>query len=171
MRLLFEIDKKDYQPGGEAFIRPSARAIIIREGKIAMIYSRKNDYFKLPGGGIEANENTAAAMIREVREETGLTVIPDSVREYGYVHRIQKGKHEPIFIQDNYYYLCDVEKSVQPQELSDNEIQEDFVLRYVEPTEAVRVNRNSLCQCEETACMLFREIGVLEMLIEEELFE
>ena len=27
-------------------------------------------------------------MIRETREEAGLAVIPETVREYGYVHRI-----------------------------------------------------------------------------------
>lgn len=171
MRLLFEIDKKDYLPGGETFIRPSARAIIINDGKIAMIFSMKNGYYKLPGGGIKPDENAVTAMIREVREETGLTVISDSVREYGYVHRIQKGKHEPIFIQDNYYYICNVEKSIAPQELTDNEIQENFILRYVEPTEAIRVNKNKSCQCEEIDCMIQREVGVLEMLNKEGFFK
>ena len=53
-------------------------------------------------------------MIREVKEEVGLTVIPESVAEFGYVHRIQKGKHEPVFIQDNFYYLCDVTEGLVP---------------------------------------------------------
>ncbi|MCR5344602.1 MAG: hypothetical protein K6E46_00920 [Lachnospiraceae bacterium] len=39
MRLLFEIDKKDYEEDGEAFIRPSARAIIFKDGKLVAIYS------------------------------------------------------------------------------------------------------------------------------------
>lgn len=56
MRLLFEIDKKDYVIGGSVFSRPSARGIIIKNGKIAMVHSRKYDYYKFPGGGIEGNE-------------------------------------------------------------------------------------------------------------------
>ena len=52
MRLLFEIDTKDYSPTGKAYIRPSARAIIVRDGKIAMVHSRVYDYYKFPGGGI-----------------------------------------------------------------------------------------------------------------------
>ena len=32
MRLLFEIDTKDYDPNGKAFVRPSVRGIIIRDG-------------------------------------------------------------------------------------------------------------------------------------------
>lgn len=38
MRILFEMDKKDYIPNGSVFSRPSARAIIIKDGKIAMVY-------------------------------------------------------------------------------------------------------------------------------------
>ena len=34
MRLLFEIDEKDYNPNGRAFVRPSSRAIIIKNNKI-----------------------------------------------------------------------------------------------------------------------------------------
>ena len=39
MRLLFEMDAKDYDPDGKVFSRPSVRGIIIRDGKIAMVYS------------------------------------------------------------------------------------------------------------------------------------
>ena len=53
MRLLFEIDKKDYGECTRSFTRDSARSIIIMGGRIAMIHSRKYDYYKFPGGGIE----------------------------------------------------------------------------------------------------------------------
>ena len=104
MRLLFDMDLHDYGSCTRSFVRNSARSIIIRNGKIAMIHSLKFDYYKFPGGGIEAGEDPVEAMIRETREEGGLVVIPGSVREYGYVHRIQKSDSNPdeAFIQDNY---------------------------------------------------------------------
>ena len=110
MRLLFEMDKKNYGGCVRAFTRNSARSIIIRNGKIAMIHSLKYDYYKFPGGGIEPGESDIDALIRETAEEAGLTVVPDTIREYGYVHRIQKStvEEDEYFIQDNYYYLCDV---------------------------------------------------------------
>ena len=49
MKLLFEIDKKDYREDGTVCIRPSVRGIIRKEGKLAMIYSRKYNYYKFPG--------------------------------------------------------------------------------------------------------------------------
>ena len=39
MKLLFEIDKKNYDNNGKAFVRPSARAIIIKNNKIYMVHS------------------------------------------------------------------------------------------------------------------------------------
>ena len=78
MRLLFEMDKKDYGNCTHTFSRDSARSIIIKNGKIAMIHSLKYDYYKFPGGGIESGESAADALIREIAEEAGLTVIPDS---------------------------------------------------------------------------------------------
>ncbi len=57
MRILFEMDKKDYVPNGSVFSRPSARAIIIKDGKIAMVYSKKYNYYKFPVGG-KLYENT-----------------------------------------------------------------------------------------------------------------
>lgn len=56
-RILFELDKKDYISNGNVFSRPSARAFIIKDGKIAIVYSKKYNYYKFPGEGIEADES------------------------------------------------------------------------------------------------------------------
>ena len=82
MRLLFDMDKKDYDPDGTKFFRPSVRGIIVRGGKLALVHSLKYDYYKFPGGGIDDGETHTATLVREVREETGLNVLPESVREY-----------------------------------------------------------------------------------------
>ena len=144
MKLLFEIDKKNYDNDGKAFIRPSARAIIIKDNKIYMVHSIVYDYYKFPGGGIEKDESNIDALIRETKEEAGLVVIKDSIKEYGYVHRIQKA-NDPgysIFIQDNYYYICDVEKNILEQQLDDYENFEQFTLELVDPRIAIDINRN-----------------------------
>ena len=47
MRLLFELDTKDYDPNGIAFVRHSARCIHIKNGLVAMVHSIKYDYYKL----------------------------------------------------------------------------------------------------------------------------
>jgi len=172
MRLLFEMDKKDYDQCTHSFARNSARSIIIKGKKVAMIYSVKYDYYKFPGGGIEDGEDPVDAMIRETREESGLVVLPDTVKEYGYVHRIQRSDRDKTecFIQDNYYYLCDTAAEAVSQELDDYEAKESYTLEYVEPDAAIRKNRH-VVHSPYDQMMFEREARVLESLIAEGLFE
>ena len=172
MRLLFEIDTKDYDINGTAFIRHSARCINIKNGTVAMVHSLKYDYYKFPGGGIEKGESKEEAVIRETLEEAGLIVIPESVREFGYVHRIQKSEYPDTdhFIQDNFYYLCEVEDRIETQNLDDYESDEKFTLEYVKPDRAIFVNRNTDHGTKDQN-MLEREARVLEILKEEGYFD
>ena len=172
MRLLFEMDKKDYDKCTHSFVRNSARSIIIKDKKVAMIYSVKYNYYKFPGGGIENGESPVDAMIRETREESGLVVKPDTVKEYGYVHRIQRSDRDETecFIQDNYYYLCETADTVTSQELDDYEVEEAYTLEYVEPEVAIMKNRH-VVDSPYNQMMFEREAHVLELLIAEGLFE
>ena len=166
MRLLFEMDQKDYAHCTHTFTRHSARSIIIKDGKVAMIHSLKYDYYKFPGGGIENGESPVEAMIRETREEAGLAVIPESVREYGYVHRIQRSDYDPTecFVQDNYYYLCKAMEQLTSQLLDDYEAQESYTLEYMEPLAAIRKNYD-VKNSPYNQLMFVREARVLETLI------
>ena len=53
MRLLFEMDKKDYGACTRTYTRNSARSIIIRDGKIAMVHSLKYDITNFPAAGLK----------------------------------------------------------------------------------------------------------------------
>ncbi len=69
MKLLFEINFKDYNPNWKIVTRPSARAIIIKDNKVYMIHSMKYDYYEFPGGGIEKGESIIDCLVRETKEE------------------------------------------------------------------------------------------------------
>ncbi|MBD5113303.1 MAG: NUDIX domain-containing protein [Ruminococcaceae bacterium] len=168
MRLLFEIDTKDYDLNGTAFVRPSARCIIVKDGKVAMVHSIKYNYYKFPGGGIEGDESKEEAVIRETLEETGLKIIPESIKEFGYVHRIQKNDYPDAdyFVQDNYYYFCDVKNSSEMQKLDDYEADEQFTLEYIEPSKAILINRTA-DHGSADLIMIERESKVLEILEKE----
>lgn len=170
MRLLFVMDSGDHPPGGRVFVRDSARAIIIRDGKVAMVRSRLYDYYKFPGGGIEAGEAPETAMVRETREEAGLRVKLRSIKSYGVVHRVSKSDHPDadIFQQDNYYYLCDTGEA-EGQQLDAYEAEEGFHLTWVAPETAIEVNRFHYHGGKDQT-MLEREARVLEMLIREGYF-
>ncbi len=163
MRHLFTLDRHNYDPNGSIFSRPSVRAIILRHGRVLMVHSLKYDYYKFPGGGIEAGEDRLAALCREVCEESGYRVLPETVREYGFVLRREKHEIAEIFHQENYYYLCDVAEEPTAQHLDDYEAEECFTPEWVEPGRAIEVNRRSA----DSTMMSQREARVLELLMEE----
>ncbi len=53
-----------------------ARAVILRDDNILLIFRRKagKEYWTLPGGGVEEDETPEQAVLREVMEETTVTV-------------------------------------------------------------------------------------------------
>ena len=171
MRLLYEMDKKNYDPNGTRFSRPSVRGIIFRDGKVAMMHSEKYDYYKFPGGGMERGESQIQTLIREVREETGLTVIPSTIQAYGYVHRVEKGYPEDIFEQDNFYYLCEVAAERGEPVPEAYEIEERFSLVYAAPEQAIGANRAQshpeMDWRRKNQGMLEREALVLECLMKD----
>ena len=168
MKRLFEIDLKDYKETDKVFRRPSARAIIRKGDKIALVYSKKEKYYKFPGGGIHYDEDKRQALIREVREEVGMVVIPDSIREFGSVLRRQKSDRgeDTIFEQENFYYLCDVEDELVEQELDDYESDAEFVLRVVDLDTAIKANDIYSSEVFFNEVMIKRDLRVLRLLKE-----
>ena len=170
MRQLFEIDLKDYEDFNRVFSRPSARGIIFRDGnKIALVYSKNEKYYKFPGGGIHENEDPKDALIREVREEVGLIVIPESICEFGSVMRRQKSNVSPhtIFEQDNFYYICKITDQIVAQNLDHYEAEAGFVLRFVDLDEAIHMNSAYKSEDYFNEIMIKRETKVLQLIKDE----
>jgi ADP-ribose pyrophosphatase YjhB (NUDIX family) len=59
---------------------PAASAVVVDQaGKLILQRRADNDLWALPGGAMEIGESVAEAVVREVREETGLDVRPEYV--------------------------------------------------------------------------------------------
>lgn len=173
MRTLFEFNIGDFRRNGTVGRRPSVRGIILRGGEIAMVYSEKYRYVKFPGGGINEGESYEDTLVREVREETGMQVIPDTIREYGLVIREEKGMIDDLFVQENYYYTCSTEETLCEQNLDAYEAEEHFRLRWLQPEEAIAINRERLKDELDDKWLrhiIERDTMVLEKLIEEGMF-
>ena len=167
MNRLFTIDVKDYDENDTRVYRPSVRAIIMEDSnKIALVHSNNHHSYKFPGGGIEKGETHSEALIREVMEEVGLSVIPMSIKEFGNVPRLQKGNEGPniIFEQENFYYTCKVEKSVGIQNLDEYEQEAQFELKIVTLDEAIKENENYKCEDLFSQLMIDRDRRVLELI-------
>jgi ADP-ribose pyrophosphatase YjhB (NUDIX family) len=60
-------------------------AAIFREGRVLIVRRARppaNGLYTLPGGGVELGETLEEAVVREVREETGLTIAPIALAGY-----------------------------------------------------------------------------------------
>lgn len=64
-------------PVDELNIRVGVYAVIIEDNKI--LSTRQWDGYSLIGGGVEKGETVEESIIREVKEETGLTIMPDKI--------------------------------------------------------------------------------------------
>lgn len=162
MEPMFTVDMKDYDGAEKKKYKTAARGIIRKDGKLALVHSTAFGYYKFPGGGLEKGESLTEALIREVREESGLDVIPSTIREFGMAKRIEKASWNYLLIQDSYYFTCEVSDKLYPQELGENETVAGFVLEYIDPKDAVEANERYLSENDYGA--IIRDTRVLRML-------
>lgn len=84
-----------------------ARAIVLNgEGQVLLVKHtyQRDSYWYLPGGGVKKEESAKAAVIRELKEETGLVVAPDEPLLFGIYHHTYLGVNDypVIYIVKNY---------------------------------------------------------------------
>lgn len=63
------------QPG-YATPKVDVRGAVVRDGKVLLVQERQDQRWCLPGGWADVGESPAEMVIREVREESGLEVVP-----------------------------------------------------------------------------------------------
>jgi len=99
-------------------VRNSAKAIIIRDGRLLLTVNSDGDghFYLLPGGGQRKGEPLREALQRECREEIGVDVIPGELR---YVREHIARNHEFADTdgdvhQVEYMFLCGLPDGAEP---------------------------------------------------------
>ena len=119
--------------------RRASRGIILREdGKIAVFNKANKNEYKLPGGGIEGNEEPEKAFLREALEETGCEVeITD------FLGTIEEIKTQEAFKQTSYVYVSKVIYDTKKLHLTKKEKDEGAKLVWETPENALKLIQSS----------------------------
>lgn len=145
MRLLFTMDLQDYTDDMPVNERHAVRAMIRRGDLWAMQQTGWHE-FKVPGGGIEPGESPIEALTREVLEETGMRILPSSVRPLGEAVERRRDYKDPtkVFYQRSFYYLCDAEDTGEAPTPTPNERSWGLHPVWVHLSDAIQNNRQHL---------------------------
>jgi len=160
-----EFDLKNYNSEWKTFFREAVRVIIVKGTSIAMVKSGRIGYYKFPGGGKRRGETDVETAMRETLEETGLSLIEDTVKAFGSIREKRKSNRraDEIFEQISYYYIAEASDGVLPQKLDVYEADEGYSLEWVEIEKALETNR--FFGNRRRFAFLAREIFVLEEIL------
>lgn len=164
MKTLF-FDAKNYPEHGSVFHRTAIRGVIFRGKKLLLVTNKFGDY-KFPGGGAEPGESHEETLARELKEETGYSMKPETCREWLLAKERRKGITADILEMDSHYYFCEIEEQPPvPLQLDDYEAEEKFQAVWISLSEALAKNREIAAENQNP--WVLREIGVMECLLEE----
>lgn len=138
MKRLLTLDKGNYTPEMPVHIKYSTRAIITRDGRIAAQRGAAGDY-KLLGGGVDEGETVREALCREVQEESGLVVIPESICEIGEVLERRRDLFEQgeVYECHSLVFSCEVQDCMTETKMTQSEIDKGFRLVWATPEEII----------------------------------
>lgn len=121
-------------------LREAARAIVTdKGGQVALLHVTSGNYYKLPGGGIEGDEDPAEALARELQEEIGCTA--EIIEGLG---TIQEFRYYWNMNQLSYCYLARVVGDKDTPDFTEKELSEGFEITWARNIdEAIRLLESS----------------------------
>jgi len=138
MHLLKELHDEDFgfeTKKVDLKLREAVRVVVVNEGgQIAVLYVAQKNFYKIPGGGIEAGENKEVALRREVSEEAGCRI--EIIKELGELVEYRTHFDQ---LQRSYCYLAKVVGDIGSPHFTDDELADGFETKWVEIDRAVEL--------------------------------
>ena len=99
-------NKKKLVPAEKLEIRPAVYAIIIHQNKIVLMKTKSTGKYFFPGGAIEKGEMMIDALLREVKEETGLKI---KAQDFFYFKEtfFYYDPDDRAFQNYSFFYICE----------------------------------------------------------------
>lgn len=165
MKLLKTITDKDVYTESPTTVMPAdfkerraARAIVFDENKnIALLHVTKDAYYKLPGGGLEGEEDIHEALARECIEEIGC-----NIKVIGEVGEILEYRPENKLKQTSYCYIADLVGPKGEPHYEQGELDAGFQPIWVSLDEAISLLKNCKPTFESSYFIIKRDLYFLE---------
>lgn len=167
MKLLGELIENIKKTYKHTFKRFACRAIIFDQENLVMIYSKKYNDYKIPGGGIMEDEDKIECLFREVKEETGIILDENSIVEVGVFRELRPSniEEDTVFDQTSYYYMGKIKEDTKLLNLEDYEKDAGFEVIRIKPEIALKENLKANRPYSK------RENEILKIILENELWK
>jgi ADP-ribose pyrophosphatase YjhB (NUDIX family) len=131
---------------GRVWVRPSSRVLVLDPDHRLLLFGGRGlvpraepgavEYWFTPGGGVEDGEDLRTAAVRELAEETGLSVDPSALEGPVWLRRWQ-GRWGDTLVdsRETFFVLRDVLHEVDPSGRTELEQQLDEPHRWWSPAE------------------------------------
>ncbi len=164
-----DFDIKEINNIEQPSIRFGARGIVLNnEGKIAIIHKVNKNEYKLPGGGIDENEDAKRAFKRECEEE-----IASKVKIIKILGTAEEYKSQENFKQLSFVFVAKKILEYKENNLTEKEKDEGTEYLWLDKLDALEKMKKSLINLKEskydsiyrTKFMVLRDIRILEYYI------
>ena len=153
----------------ECFTRIATRAIVIRDQKILLMYTKRYNDYSLPGGGVDQNELIEDGFKRELNEETGACNI-HNIQAFGLYEEYRPYKSDKHYIDCNimhmlsYCYTCDIAEQLAPMKLEDYEVKNGMQASWVNIDDAITHNIKTIKNDVKQGLSVERETYLLKLI-------
>lgn len=147
MQTILVLDEKNYTEDMPVFERYGVRALIQRNGLFAMQQSSRGEY-KIPGGGMDAGESVAQALAREVQEETGLVILPETMQELGEITELRRDIFDANikYVAHSLHYACEAEDEIVETAMTESEKAKGFHLAWADIDTIIETNERLMTE-------------------------
>lgn len=143
MKLLKTITDKDFGsniPAPDVYReRKAARVIVFdKDNNVALLHASRDNYYKIPGGGAEGEEDILEALNREMKEEIGCSV--KNIKELG---EIEEYRNVDSLHQISYCFVAEIDGEKGEPQFTQGEIEEGFKLVWLPYDQAIETIKNT----------------------------
>lgn len=105
------------------------KAIIVDGEKVLITRDRGDEVFELPGGRMNEGENLEEALVREVKEEIGITISPRGIIHAEIVEHTRDKTHQLFLIWEVERTHPDEVFTFDPQEVAEHHFVDKYFFR------------------------------------------